>query len=335
MLIIKKTKRNRKTVYFISAVLATILAAPLMSFSMQTDLVAFFLSITAPPQVSATAERVPVDFYMAKYDLADYSRETEFDLANRGAVETEDLLFGCVPTDSVEAGITPPDDMTFYDDNTTVYLHSGGVNIRRYPSLDAEVLRQGSLSEAFTRTGVNSQWSRIVLADGQTAYIKAEFLGEAKPTPTPTPTPKKKQYVSYQTTSPAVASTLAEAIVLEAKKYLGIRYRYACEDPSTGFDCSGLTWYVFNRYGISTPRGTDSYYHAGTLVDYSQIAVGDVIAWDTRRYDGRTTITHVGLYIGGGMMIHASSSHNAVMIASVAEYQAGGCKIISVHRFIR
>ena len=138
-----------------------------------------------------------------------------------------------------------------------------------------------------------------------------------------------------KSSSPAVANTLGESIAQEVLKYLGVRYRGAVADPNSGFDCSGLTWYVFNRYGISTPRGTDSYYNAGIVISYSQIAPGDVIAWDTLKNDGRTTISHVGIYIGDGMMVHASSSNNAVVRQSVSQYISYGCKIVSVHRFIK
>jgi cell wall-associated NlpC family hydrolase len=337
MILTKKAKK-RTSSCIIYLVMATVLTAPVLSLSLQTD---FLMGFSGTP-VAASIEQLAVSqktglqeegFDSSQYDIADYSRD-DVELSNRGTV-IDNLLFGSVAGDSAEAAFTPPADMTFYEDSTTVYLHSGGINVRQYPSLDSTVLRQGYLGESFTRTGINPVWVRVLTSEGWTAYIRAEYIGDTAPTPTPTPIPlKKTAYGVYKASSPAVAGTLAESIAMEAKKYLGIRYRSGAQDPGTGFDCSGLTWYVFNRYGIMTPRGTDSYYNAGKVVDYSQIAVGDVIAWDTRKYDGRTTISHVGLYIGGGMMIHASSSNNAVMMTSVSGYQAYGCVIVSIHRFI-
>ncbi len=334
MNIIKRARKNTSA-YIICAVMATVITSPILSLSLQANNINPSNSMSVESDAAVAEDSY---FDSAGYALANYVRE-DIALGNRGS-DSEELLFGSVDDESAEASTTPPADMTFYEDSTIVYLNSNGVNMRQYPSLDAAVIRQGSLAEEFTRTGVNEQWIRVAGADGVTGYIKAEFIAETKPTPTPkptaTPTPKPKtKTATIKITSPVVANTLGESIAAEAKKYIGVHYRHGCEDPNVGFDCSGLTWYVFNRYGISTPRGTDSYYNAGIVIAYSQIAPGDVIAWDTRTYDKRTSITHVAIYIGNGMMIHASSSNNAVRIASVSEYTAGGCKIISVHRFIK
>ncbi|NCU27883.1 NlpC/P60 family protein, partial [Candidatus Nomurabacteria bacterium] len=144
----------------------------------------------------------------------------------------------------------------------------------------------------------------------------------------PTPTPKPKY------TSPAKANTLGEAIAMEAQRYLGVKYVWAKADPKIGFDCSGLTWYVFNRYGIDTPRGTATYKNAGTIVPYSQIAPGDVISWDVWK-DG-SSIDHVGIYIGNGKMVHASSNrrNRAVVVANVKEY-TNSARIVQIHRFYK
>jgi len=67
------------------------------------------------------------------------------------------------------------------------------------------------------------------------------------------------------------------------------------------------------------------------IIPYSQIASGDVIAWDTIKYENGTRIIHVVLYIGNGMMVKASSTHDAVVKESVLEYEMFGCKITSLH----
>ena len=314
-------------------VMATVLAAPVLSLSLQLNAINMFSTQKIQGIDMETDNTTSDSFDPSDYALANYVRE-DIVLGNRG-LDSEELLFGSVSEDSEEAKITAPPDMTFFEDNMKVYSNADGINMREYASLDAPVLRKVFLAEEFTRTGINPSWVRVVDKNGVTGFISLEFITDKKPTPIPTPTPKPKPKTTVASSSPAVANTLGESIAQEVLKYLGIRYRGGAADPIKGFDCSGLTWYVFNRYGISTPRGTDSYYNAGIVISYSQIAPGDVIAWDTSKYDGRTTITHVSLYIGNGMMVHASSSHNAVVKESVSQYIAYGCKMISVHRFIK
>ncbi|MHB1453508.1 MAG: C40 family peptidase [Saccharofermentanales bacterium] len=314
------------TLLFISAIVA-----PVVSFSPAVKSPATADSIiTEQPDLAAQeAAAAPAEYFDPDdYGIADYSR-TEYVLINRGTdVDTDDLLFGSVSEKDMEDGLKAPPDMTFEDDNTKIFVHNGPLNMRELPSSESRIIREFKLGDSFLRTGKGPKWDRIVDAKGVTGYVFNEFVGDAKPTPIPTPKPKPKPKYG----APAKANSLGEAIALEAQRYIGIHYRWAEEDPAIGFDCSGLTWYVYNRFGISTPRGTSSYYNAGTVIPYSQIMVGDVIAWDTVQYDGRTSISHVAIYIGNGRMVHASSSHNRVMIASVSDYKRSA-KLISVHRF--
>ena len=62
--------------------------------------------------------------------------------------------------------------------------------------------------------------------------------------------------------------------------------------------------------------------------------VGDIICMDTRRRDGKTSITHVGIYVGGGMMIHASSSKGKMVLQNVSQYLGWGVKLITIRRLI-
>ena len=91
-------------------------------------------------------------------------------------------------------------------------------------------------------------------------------------------------------------------------------YTYTGASPS-GFDCSGFVSYVYsNYYGISLPHQSNSISQQGTAINASDVAVGDVICYD---YTGDGVVDHVALYVGGGSIIHASSSHDAVVQASL------------------
>jgi cell wall-associated NlpC family hydrolase len=81
-----------------------------------------------------------------------------------------------------------------------------------------------------------------------------------------------------------------------------------------GFDCSGFTQYIFAQSDISLPRTTTDQYKRGTYVEKSELQPGDLVFFANTYRKG---ISHVGIYIGDGNMIHASSS-KGITIASLS-----------------
>ncbi|MCD8088018.1 MAG: C40 family peptidase, partial [Oscillospiraceae bacterium] len=130
-------------------------------------------------------------------------------------------------------------------------------------------------------------------------------------------------YSSYVTTdtSSSTASSLSssstsagEAIVAEAKKYLGVSYVYGGTSPS-GFDCSGLVYYVYKQCGYSITRTASSQNSDGTYVSRDNLQPGDIIVFYN---SAMTAIGHVGIYIGDGQFIHASSGSGKVVISDLS-----------------
>lgn len=95
-------------------------------------------------------------------------------------------------------------------------------------------------------------------------------------------------------------STGAAKAVQYAEAELGVPYRWGGENPATGFDCSGLVQYAFGLAGIKLPRVAQDQFNGGTTVA-SPFIPGDLFFFGT----SITNITHVGIYLGGGMMIDA------------------------------
>ena len=96
-----------------------------------------------------------------------------------------------------------------------------------------------------------------------------------------------------------------------ALQYLGIPYVWGGSSPSTGFDCSGFTSYVFAQVGVSLPHHAASQYSMGTPVSYDQLAPGDLVFF--------SGLGHVGIYIGQGQFVHAPHTGDVVRISSLGE----------------
>lgn len=107
-----------------------------------------------------------------------------------------------------------------------------------------------------------------------------------------------------------------EDIVELARKYMGTQYVWGGSDPS-GFDCSGLPFYVFGQQGISLPRVTYDQINVGQSVQPNKLRPGDLVFFDTDRK--RSGPDHVGIYMGGGKFIHAPRPGKGVQISSLAD----------------
>ena len=93
-------------------------------------------------------------------------------------------------------------------------------------------------------------------------------------------------------------------MIATAKKYIGVPYVWGGSSPS-GFDCSGFVQYVFQQHGIQLNRTASTQYQHGTYVSRSNLQSGDLVFFQDTYTTG---ISHLGIYIGNGEFIHASSS---------------------------
>ncbi len=98
-----------------------------------------------------------------------------------------------------------------------------------------------------------------------------------------------------------------------AQQMIGTPYQFGGNSPS-GFDCSGLVQYTYNQAGLEVPRTTREQYRKAKRIRYTRLQAGDLVFF--RLEDGKK-ISHVGIYIGDGQMIHAPSTGKLVSYASI------------------
>ncbi|HPG15510.1 MAG TPA: NlpC/P60 family protein [Microthrixaceae bacterium] len=102
----------------------------------------------------------------------------------------------------------------------------------------------------------------------------------------------------------------AGAAIAAAQSVMGTPYRWAGASPSTGFDCSGLTMWAWARGGRSLPHSSSAQYAATQRISLDQLQPGDLVFFNN-------PISHVGLYIGGGQMIHSPHTGDVVKISPI------------------
>jgi len=212
----------------------------------------------------------------------------------------------------------------FEQTDETVYVLAYHANIRSAPRTDAALVAAVSMGDQLTRTGLGSYWSYISLTDGQTGYIyndliSASFIAKPEPTPPPPePTEPAQPTPVPEAIPPVDSSGLTDSqkqeMVALAKSMLGVPYVFAGSSPS-GVDCSGFTLYIYKTlHGIVLPHKAAVQATLGTSISSSNITIGDILCFD---WDRNGSCDHVGLYIGNGQYIHASSSKGKVVESTV------------------
>ena len=114
---------------------------------------------------------------------------------------------------------------------------------------------------------------------------------------------------------------IGEQIVNTATKYIGVKYRYGHSSPN-GFDCSGLTQYVYNKHGIKISRTAKDQYKQGEKVKKNELQSGDLVFFQGKKSKG---VRHVGIVVdtlenGQFKFIHASCSKGVRISYSYETY---------------
>lgn len=110
---------------------------------------------------------------------------------------------------------------------------------------------------------------------------------------------------------PTAATASAARVLATAQRYIGTRYRYGGESPTSGFDCSGFVQYVFGRNGVALPRTSRLQAAAGESLPLAveSLQPGDLLLFAST---GRG-VNHVAIYVGDSRILHSSAGAGGVV----------------------
>lgn len=220
------------------------------------------------------------------------------------------------------------------------------VSVRKGASTGSERLMLLDDGATVTVIAKQGEWCKLRLSDARTGWVSSDFVAArsrtgalprravaARPasksparralvsakrsTPRRTvsakrPTPRRT--VSATKSRTRTASSGRRDVVRTAYAYRGTRYRYGGASRG-GFDCSGFTRYVYGEKGVDLPHSAAAQFGRGSRVAKGSLKSGDLVFFSTTRRG----ISHVGIYVGDGKFVHASSARGRVRVDSLAE----------------
>ena len=185
---------------------------------------------------------------------------------------------------------------------TVKYVNAtSGLNVRSGAGTSYSKIGSLDYKEKVTVLSTSNGLSKINYK-GQTGYVSSSYLQSTVPSGS-----------TSNSGSNNSVSASASSVIAYAKTLLGKPYVWGAQGPNS-FDCSGFTYYVFkNKAGIILPRTSSAQSKYGTYVSRNNLRAGDLVFFDTNGANNGQ-VSHVGLYIGNGQMIHASYSQKKIVI---------------------
>lgn len=219
-----------------------------------------------------------------------------------------------------------------------------GVMVRSAANTSARPVARVTKDRVASILDRKGDWYKVKFDGGTTGWIRNDLLKPVSATEASRLIAMAKRgngstKVASSTTRAAKPATrlasnslVATGSLLDtARSNLGIRYRWGGTSRS-GFDCSGFVGWVYARHGVKLPRTSIQQSGVGAAVGKESLKQGDLVFFKTNR---GTRVNHVGIYIGGGKFIHASSGTGRVTISDLndgyySRRYAGGRRVTGV-----
>ena len=168
-------------------------------------------------------------------------------------------------------------------------------------------------------TACFGEWTAVIY-EGQSGYVYSQFVREGSlqiegstVTGSAYAAPGAEQPQNQTPELSGSSYEKGQQIAQYALQFLGCDYCWGGKDPSTGFDCSGLVYYVYSQFGYTLNRVAQDQARNGVAVSADALQPGDILCF----YSGSSYIGHVGIYIGDGKFVHAQNSATGVVITDL------------------
>ena len=206
-------------------------------------------------------------------------------------------------------------------EGTSGKVTADALHIRSGPSTETEILGKFYNGAVVELTGEEGDWYTISY-NGATAYLHKDYIQLVD-----------EAAEDAAETYSMESHELKASVVDEACTHIGAPYVYGGASPS-GFDCSGFTSYVYKQFGYSIARTASDQLDCGVSVERDALQMGDLVFFRDPSVSTKAA-SHVGIYIGGGQFVHATSSRTGyVKVSSLSEsyfdtYYVGARRIIT------
>lgn len=187
---------------------------------------------------------------------------------------------------------------------TATAAQTAGSPVSSARSFPASAPRRNPLAESVSTT-VDGQWGGIETLDVPRTQSPAEQAAKAAQASRSARSSSRSAYRRPVTSDPGTPAGSGADVARYAIQFTGVPYRYAGTTPA-GWDCSGFTSFVYRRFGVSLPHQSEAQRRMGVEVPAGQARPGDLM-WKPG---------HVGIYLGNGLMVHASTPATGTLIAS-------------------
>lgn len=193
---------------------------------------------------------------------------------------------------------------------TVATVNTTTLRVREDTSTDSAIVSLVGEEEDLVVEKIVDDWYKVEV-DDQKGYISGDYVTISQKLPT-------ASSVEELENGTGVSDTRV-SLVQYALQFVGNRYVWGGTSLTNGIDCSGFTMQIYARYGISLPHHAASQPGYGTRISASDAQPGDLFF-----YGSGSTISHVGIYIGNGQIVHASNARTGIKISS-AYYRTPIC----------
>ena len=199
------------------------------------------------------------------------------------------------------------------------YIAGNNVRMRDGASMSAGIITELFYGNRVSITACFGEWTAVIY-EGQSGYVYSQFVREGSlqiegstVTGSAYAAPGSEQPQDQTPELSGSSYEKGQQIAQYALQFLGYDYCWGGKDPSTGFDCSGLVYYVYSQFGYTLNRVAQDQARNGVAVSADALQPGDILCF----YSGSSYIGHVGIYIGDGMFVHAQNSATGVVITDL------------------